>query len=101
MRALFLTKYGGLSATTRYRALQYLPYLATDGWEIEWQPLMPDRCLEKLYLHGSRPLLDLVAAYAGRAAHLATAGPRKFDVVWVQSEALPYVPFGIERLIVG
>jgi glycosyltransferase involved in cell wall biosynthesis len=97
MRALLLTKYDRLGASTRYRILQYLPYLSANGWSFERQPLLSDGYLRQLYLRERRSAIEVCAAYARRLRYLWTAELERFDVVLMQYEALPYIPFWIER----
>jgi glycosyltransferase involved in cell wall biosynthesis len=101
MRALFLTKYGAQGASTRYRALQYLPLLAARGWNVEWQPLLPDRYLERLYLCGQRSFLEVGRAYVKRLAYLRKADLGSFDAVYVQCEVFPFVPVWLESALLA
>lgn len=101
MRALFLTKYGAQGASSRYRALQYLPFLAARGWNVEWQPLLPDRYLERLYLYGQRSFLDVCRAYLKRLAYLRKADLGSFDAIYVQCEVFPFVPAWLESALLA
>lgn len=51
MRLLFLPRYDELAASTRYRILQYIPYLRERGCQVRWIPPWPsDQPLTKLWL---------------------------------------------------
>ncbi len=101
MRALFLNRYGARGASTRYRALQYLPMLAARGWSVEWQPLLPDRYLQRLYLHGRRSFLEVCRAYGRRLTYLCKADLRGFDAIYVQYEVFPYCPAWLESALLA
>ena len=101
MRALFLTRYGAQGATSRYRALQYLPFLAARGWNVEWQPLLPDHYLQRLYLSGRRSFLEVCQAYGKRLAFLWQGDLGSFDAIYVQYEVFPYVPAWLESTLLG
>jgi len=101
MRALFLTKYGAQGASSRYRALQYLPSLAARGWNVEWQPLLPDHYLQELYLRGQRSVVEVCRAYRKRLAYLCKGDLGSFDAVYVQCELFPYIPAWLESSLLA
>lgn len=101
MRALFLTKHGAQGASSRYRALQYLPFLAARGWNVEWQPLLPDSYLQRLYLHGRRSFLEVCGAYGKRLAYLCKGDLGRFDAIYVQYEVFPYIPTWLESALLA
>ncbi len=89
-----------MGAGSRIRSYQYLPYLAADGIRVTVAPLLDDEYLRGLYVglyagRGGRIWAGL-RAYAGRLRVLA--GCRKFDLVWVEDEILPFAPALVERL---
>ena len=53
--------------------MQYMPSLAARGWSVEWQPLLPDHYLQRLYLHGRRSFLEVCRAYGERLRYLRRA----------------------------
>jgi len=96
LKVLYLARYGRLGASSRVRGYQYLPYLREVGLEITLAPLLPDAYLVALYA-GRRPALSAVlAAYARRFATLLQR--RRFDVLWLEYEALPWLPAWLESL---
>jgi len=89
-RVLLLARYGALGASSRVRSLQYLPHLARARIDVDVEPLFDDDYVARLY-DGRRMRLGAVAAsYARRA--LALFASRRYDVVWVEKELLPWLP---------
>jgi glycosyltransferase involved in cell wall biosynthesis len=98
MKALFLTKYSRRGASSRYRALQYFPYLKDRRWTISWQPFLTDAYLDLFYESGRRSWWEGFAAI-GRRNRYAFAGLSSFDVIYVENEIFPRVPSWLERLL--
>ncbi len=96
MRALFLTKYGLLAATSRYRAFQYFDALAYKGWDVTLDPLFSDGYIERLYDTGRRSAVDVGGSLFRRALHLRRLKTARYDVIYVQYECLPRLPFALE-----
>jgi glycosyltransferase involved in cell wall biosynthesis len=94
---LFLTKYGQKGASSRYRSLQYFPYLENAGINCTHAPLLSDEYLEALYETESRPLLKSAQGYLGRLRDLLQI--RAYDVIVIEKELLPYAPAMFERLL--
>lgn len=101
MKALFLTRYDRLGASTRYRTLQYLPYLESKGWEVQLRPLFSDRYLKQLYSTGTRSPVEVLKSMSDRCAYLLSFDVRAFDVIYIQYDLFPYVPYFLESLLLG
>lgn len=97
MRVLVLAKYGPRAASTRQRMLQYNPSLAARGIELELRPLLGDDYIERFARGEPQPRSAIIKGYARRIADLLQA--QRFDVVWVQYEALPYLPGLAEQVL--
>lgn len=97
MRVLLLSRYGPLGASSRVRSYQYLPYLRSQGIDVTIAPLLGDAYLKKLYAGKGRSFTDLLVAYSHRLAAVSRA-PR-FDLVWLEYEAFPWMPAGFESLL--
>ncbi len=96
MRILLLTRYAPRGASSRVRFYQYLPALASHGIQATVAPLLPDSYLTALY-DGRRPNPILVlTAFARRIA--AARRAHDYDLVWLESEVLPWFPEFVERL---
>jgi glycosyltransferase involved in cell wall biosynthesis len=99
MNALFLTKYSTRGASSRYRALQYFPYLRSQGWSITCQPFLSDAYLERFYNRGRRSAREGIDALLRRTKYICSGRLRDFDLVYIEAEALPRVPFLLESLM--
>ncbi|CAO3383413.1 glycosyltransferase family 4 protein [Azospirillum argentinense] len=91
---LMLTRYGRLGASSRLRFLAYLPALRNAGFQITEAPLLGDDYLRRLYGGEPTDRRRIAAAYARRIAALRAS--RIHDLVWLEKEALPWLPFAAE-----
>ncbi len=99
MKVLVLTRYSALAASSRYRFHQYFPYLTQHGIEVTVAPLLGDGYINKIYNRpGATGHFDTVRAYARRVAALVSAR-RKYDLLWVQMEAFPWLPGPLESAL--
>lgn len=98
-RLLVLTRYDDLGSSSRYRALQYLPYLRQHGFKVDVSPLLDNDYLRRLY--GGLPIRKraIVKSMANRVWLLIHHHP--YDLIWIEKEALPFVPGWLERLLLG
>jgi glycosyltransferase involved in cell wall biosynthesis len=94
---LFLTKYGDRAATTRFRVLQYLPFLREAGLQCEVRPLFSNEYLRVKLDAGGTPVRPAIAGFADRLRVLLTA--RRYALVVVHMEALPFLPAFFERTL--
>ena len=97
MKILLLTKYSRLGASSRLRALQYIPYLEDKGYNITVEPLFDDVYLEILYSSKTRTFNRIAFLYLKRILSLRNA--KNYDVLWIEKELLPYMPPILERLL--
>ena len=93
MRLLALPRFGRLGASSRLRTFQYLPWLEREGIHPVHQELLGDSYVQALYRHEQAPGAVL-GGYLRRLKALLGAG--RFDVVFLEKEALPWVPAAIE-----
>lgn len=94
MKILLLSRYDNLGASSRYRFYQYLPYLRKEGIEITVAPLFDNDYIEDLYAGRKKNLLKILRVYVKRIINLYHV--RDFDVIWIEIEALPWLPAWIE-----
>ena len=101
MRAkmLALTRYGSLGSSSRLRMLQYFPTLASAGFDVQVQPLFDDEKLAARYRKGDYGLATLIGCYSQRILSLLNS--RKFHLIWIEKEALPWCPLWLEQLLVS
>jgi glycosyltransferase involved in cell wall biosynthesis len=97
VRVLFLTRYTATGPSSRYRVVQFLPYLERAGIAWTLQPLVDDRYLAARF-SGRRPGVAYLAGRAlRRVAALLRAG--RFDVVFVQKDLFPWAPPIVEWIL--
>lgn len=98
MRLLMLTKYGRLGASSRVRSHAYLPALLEAGWQVTVSPLLPDDYVAGLQ-NGRRAFGGLPRAYIRRMIALRSSADH--DLVWIEKDALPWLPGILERTLLG
>lgn len=98
MKILFLTKYDNLGASSRLRTHQYLSYLAGKSISGDRVPFFSDKYLRQLY-SGKVDLLMVLHAFVRRTRVLFTA--EKYDLVWLEKEVFPWIPYFLEWLFLG
>lgn len=96
-RILFLTKYSRAGASSRYRTFQFLPFLREAGLDCEVAPLFDDRYLAGKYRSGRAHPVDVARALGRRLWDLLRV--RRFDLVVIEYELLPYFPAWLEWLL--
>lgn len=96
MKLLMLSRYARLGASSRLRMMQFMPYLAASGVEVEVAPFFDDAYLEGLY-GGQRAPDAALGYYVNRIGRLLrTARP---DAFWLEKELLPWLPWNLERFL--
>ena len=93
-----LSRYGRLGASSRMRFYQYLPWLEAAGISITAAPLFSDGYVRGLQ-QNTKNLLEAARAYAGRVQ--ALLGSRQFDLLWIEKEALPWLPAWLEKALLS
>lgn len=91
-----LSRYGRLGASSRMRFYQYLPWLEAAGIEVTSAPLFSDGYVQGLQRNTKSPL-EALRAYAGRVQALLAS--RKFDLLWIEKETLPWLPAWLEKML--
>lgn len=99
VRVLALPRYTRLGPSSRYRFHDLEGPLRSQGIELTLAPLLGDWYMD--YLNGADRLAPgrLVRAYLAQVARAAGSG--RFDLLWLEKELLPWVPFPLERLLLG
>jgi glycosyltransferase involved in cell wall biosynthesis len=93
MKVLMATRYGNLGASSRLRHMQYAGFLEAAGVHVTRDPFFDDHYLARLY--ANQPTFPrALTAYARRARQLRHAAD--FDVIWLEKEALPWLPWAVE-----
>lgn len=99
LRVLLLSRYGRKGPSSRMRHDQFLPRLAADGIAVDSAPFFPDSYLEALYAGRRWALPKVAGCYARRIA--ALLGACRHDLLWIEKETLPWLPFVAERLLLA
>src|SRR3954454_6184265 len=94
INVLLLTRYERLGASSRIRFLQYLPGLEREGFAFDVQPLLDNDYVRSLYGGPKVGAGKLLAAYWRRFGALRRR--LKHDVIWLEKEALPWLPTWME-----
>lgn len=88
MRVLFLNKYTALGPSSRYRVLQFLPFLEKRGMQADVHSLHDDHYLASRYSGGKTSPFYLASRMLSRLSVLA--GASRYDLVFIQKEMLPH-----------
>lgn len=98
IRVLVLTRYDRSGASSRLRTFQYLREFDAAEFDFTVHSLLGAKYLERLYQRDRVPLIAVLNSYLSRLMRLLRS--RRFDVVWIEKEALPWLPAFFERLSV-
>ena len=98
MKILMLSRYGRLGASSRMRFYQYLPWLEAAGIRVTAAPLFSDGYVRALQ-QNTKNLFEAARAYLGRVQ--ALFGSRQFDLLWIEKEALPWLPAWLEKALLS
>lgn len=96
MKAVLVTRYERSGASSRLRLIQYAGPLGLKGISSSLLPFFDDSYLSRLY-SGRSTLAPTLVAYARRAWQLLKVG--RGDLLWLEKEALPWLPWAIERAL--
>jgi glycosyltransferase involved in cell wall biosynthesis len=101
VRLLALMRYGRENATTRQRLLQFVPALAAAGIHVDVKPLWDPRYLRGFFAQRRANPAYVLGRFARRVAEVAAAARPGggYDGVWLDTEALPYLPSVVERAL--
>ncbi|TWB82994.1 glycosyltransferase involved in cell wall biosynthesis [Nitrospirillum amazonense] len=94
-----MPRYDRLGASSRLRFFDPLPHLVAAGLDVSTAPFFDDDYLRRLYAGQPAKGWPLAGRYRRRIAALRAAG--RTDLLWIEKEALPWLPAGAERLLFG
>lgn len=97
MKILVLSRYNRAGASSRYRYYQYVPFLQEQGALVTVVPLLGDTYLQRFAAGLTTPLRYILQAYGRRLTQLVQV--RRYDLLWLEAEALPWVPAPFEALL--
>ncbi|MDA9900448.1 glycosyltransferase family 4 protein [Planktomarina temperata] len=95
-RLLVLSRYSRLGASSRLRTMQYQPWLEAAGFKVEYAALFDDTYLQKLYA-GTNAKSGFFKYYGSRFSQLKRKP--KPNLIWLEYEALPWLPWLVERAL--
>src|SRR3954467_2798935 len=91
---LLLTRYERLGASSRIRFLQFLPALERQGFAFDVHPLLDNAYVASLYGGPIVGVGNIISSYWRR--FLALRRRMRYDLVWLEKEALPWLPTWLE-----
>lgn len=93
MKVLLLPRYGRLGASSRLRSFQFVPNLTSAGFDVDVSPLLDDEYVRS-FSTGERRARPVIVGGFRRLGALLRA--RRYDVIYLQKEALPWFPSPLE-----
>src|SRR6202048_455811 len=90
IRILFLTRYQQRAASSRLRCYHYIDLLQKAGFTVEVSPLLNDSYVRAIHAREKIDYIEIAWSYARRV--LALLRSRLYDIIWVEKEALPWLP---------
>jgi glycosyltransferase involved in cell wall biosynthesis len=91
-------RYGPLGASSRLRLMQYRPFLENAGIHTSLRNFLSDSYVRALYSRKPR-LLSIVSAYMRALGSRRAA--RRHDILWIEKEYLPWLPYWLEHWAIG
>ena len=96
---LLLSRYERKGPSSRVRHYNFLPALERADSGVTTAPFLDNEYLERFFGgKRQRPQL-LFKAYGRRLRQVLTA--RRYDLIWIEKEALPWLPAALERAFFG
>jgi glycosyltransferase involved in cell wall biosynthesis len=96
---LLLSRYDRKGASSRVRHYNYVPALERAGFDITIAPLLDSPYLDRLYSNADRGWSVLFGAYWRRLRRILVS--RRYDLIWIEKEALPWMPAALEGFLLG
>ena len=96
MNILLLSRYTRLGASSRLRTMQYLPILKREGFNVQVAHFFDDAYLHSLY--SGQQAKGLKIGYVSQRVRQMRRLPKP-DLIWMEYEALPWIPWLIERTV--
>ncbi len=94
---LALTKHSNKNPSSRIRFIQYFDYLRSAGLKVTHTPLLGNTYLENRIARKSTSSVFICTSYLKRAWLLLTK-LSNYDILWIEYELFPYIPFWLEKL---
>ncbi len=98
MRVLALTYYDRLGASSRLRFFQYLPYLRSQGIDVDISYFLSSDYVERRQ-QGLGVFPEAWKAFYRRLSALTQKG--SYDLMWIEKECFPWLPAFLETSFLG
>jgi glycosyltransferase involved in cell wall biosynthesis len=98
-RILVLPRYSRNGPSSRVRFYQFLPLLKENGFVCTVVPFFDEQYIEDLYHHQPAKKSGILNAYFRRISRAVTAS--QYDLIWMQYELLPWLPYWMEKILLG
>lgn len=96
-RIIFFTKYAKNAASTRYRVIQYIPFLEALNAKCEVSPLLGEIYLNSRFKSGKIQYLEILKGFLRRIWVLINV--KKDDLAVIYCELFPYFPAVLEKYL--
>lgn len=96
IKIIFFSKYSRNGASSRMRTFQYFPWFERAGIDVVVSPFFSDIYISDLQ-QGKKNKLEVIRSYFRRIWNLFAC--RNYDLVWIEYEALPWLPIWVERFL--
>jgi glycosyltransferase involved in cell wall biosynthesis len=96
-RLFFFTRYGAISASTRYRFCQFIPALQQQGYECHVYALFDDEFQRKKIIEGTFSYCRIAVAIVRTIIKIALL--QKTDLIIIHKEIFPFIPPIFEWLL--
>ncbi len=96
-KILVLSRYDILAASARQRFKLYEKSLLNNGFELDIKPLFTNLYLKRIFSRKKTNFFGIILSYLKRFFIILTA--RRYDIVWLQYEAFPYLPSFTEKIL--
>lgn len=97
-KVLGLALYGPLAASNRYRLGQYIPGLASAGFNLHVCYLLGDDYLHARFSKSNLPVMSMLKRVISRFREMLNQGA--YDVLMLQYELMPFMPALIESTLI-
>lgn len=84
-----------MGASSRMRALQYIPFLKSAGFNVTVRSLFDEEYLRNIYTKNRHSSFLILKLYLKRLFELINI--YKYDLIWIEKEIFPYLPAFSER----
>src|SRR4029077_8371624 len=97
VRVLALTRWPRSAASSRQRFLAFTGYLARQGIEVTARPFFDEAYIARVNSGMNVNGMELLGHYRQRFGELWKRD--RYDLLWVEKEALPQMPYPLEALL--